>query len=211
MILPLVLAIDAKPWIRFTVITRWLYLIAESGFRSGRGAECRCFSMERIRPFHDGRKPLFAPGSLVLAPGVVVQRQFDDQFGPQRRVLRGVRTPRHDALAACLVFERIEAQSRIGLGLADPLLHNTRLELEFDPAVMAFWKGGASCGRNQVVGAFLVEARSQTARNHLRRSVRLPWKIVPAVSDADAEKRFTKIRRVKPYLRYTQAPEQEPA
>jgi len=32
-------------------------------------------------------------------------------------------------------------------------------------------------------GAFLVEARSQMARNHLRRSVRAPWKTVPAVSE----------------------------
>jgi hypothetical protein len=33
-------------------------------------------------------------------------------------------------------------------------------------------------------GAFFVDARSQIARNHLRRSVRLLWKIVPAVTEA---------------------------
>ena len=32
-------------------------------------------------------------------------------------------------------------------------------------------------------GALGVEASSQMAKNHLRRSVRLSWKIVPAVSE----------------------------
>ena len=46
-------------------------------------------------------------------------------------------------------------------------------------AVTPSWRASSAAE-----GAFLVEASSQIARNHLRRSVRLYWKTVPAVSEA---------------------------
>ncbi len=73
----------------------------------------------------------------------------------------------------------------------------------------------ASTGRNFQEILRVIDSLQLTAKHSL--ATPADWKpgedlvIVPAVSDADAEKRFTKIRRVKPYLRYTQAPEQEPA
>ncbi|MEO8588014.1 MAG: peroxiredoxin [Flavobacteriales bacterium] len=73
----------------------------------------------------------------------------------------------------------------------------------------------ASTGRNFQEILRVIDSLQLTAKHSL--ATPADWKpgedlvIVPAVSDADAEKRFAKIRRVKPYLRYTPAPEEQPA
>lgn len=73
----------------------------------------------------------------------------------------------------------------------------------------------ASTGRNFQEILRVIDSLQLTAKHAL--ATPADWKpgedlvITPAVSDADAEKRFVKIRRVKPYLRFTQAPEEQPA
>ncbi|HMC98019.1 MAG TPA: peroxiredoxin [Flavobacteriales bacterium] len=73
----------------------------------------------------------------------------------------------------------------------------------------------ASTGRNFQEILRVIDSLQLTAKHSL--ATPADWKpgedlvIVPAVSDADAEKRFATIRRVKPYLRYTPAPEEQPA
>jgi len=73
----------------------------------------------------------------------------------------------------------------------------------------------ASTGRNFQEILRVIDSLQLTAKHSL--ATPADWKpgedlvIVPSVSDADAEKRFTNIRRVKPYLRFTPAPEEQPA
>ena len=73
----------------------------------------------------------------------------------------------------------------------------------------------ASTGRNFQEILRVIDSLQLTAKHAL--ATPADWKpgedlvIVPAVSDADADKRFSNIRRVKPYLRFTSAPEKEPA
>lgn len=59
----------------------------------------------------------------------------------------------------------------------------------------------------------MIDSLQLTARHSL--ATPADWKpgedlvILTAVSDEDAAKRFASIRRVKPYLRYTPAPEEQ--
>lgn len=71
----------------------------------------------------------------------------------------------------------------------------------------------ASTGRNFQEILRVIDSLQLTAKHSL--ATPADWKpgedlvIVPAVSDEDAAKRFSNIRRVKPYLRYTPAPATE--
>ena len=68
----------------------------------------------------------------------------------------------------------------------------------------------ASTGRNFEEILRVIDSLQLTADHKLATPVN--WRagddciIVPAVSDEEAAERFTEVRRIKPYLRYTPAP-----